>query len=161
MSLSRIGLINGCFDGIHVGHINFIRQARSLCDRLIVLINSDRSVRRLKGPKRPLNSAESRLAVLLALTDVDDAAVFDSEDDLADQIKIIRPALLIKGEEYRGKVITGAELLKRWNGKLIFVRRTMGVSTTDLARIAKSEGRAVPVDGKMGAGTAFCSGAIQ
>lgn len=104
----RVGLANGCFDILHKGHVATLEFASDQCDRLIVGLNSDASVKRLKGDGRPVNSQNDRARVLLALGCVDDVVIFD-EDTPADLISAVRPDVLIKGGDYEGEPIVGAE----------------------------------------------------
>jgi rfaE bifunctional protein nucleotidyltransferase chain/domain len=126
----KIVCTNGCFDVLHAGHVALLREARSLGDRLIILLNSDRSVKRLKGPSRPIHGEQDRMAVLLALGDVDDVVMFDYERDLENLIRQIRPTVLVKGDDYLGKPVTGANLLPEWGGVVHFVKRLANRSTS-------------------------------
>lgn len=95
----RLVLTNGCFDLLHTGHVRYLQQARALGDALIVAVNSDRSVRELKGPTRPLNSEQDRAEVLLALRCVDYVTIFD-EKRVTQVIQKIKPAIYAKGGDY-------------------------------------------------------------
>jgi D-beta-D-heptose 7-phosphate kinase/D-beta-D-heptose 1-phosphate adenosyltransferase len=103
---------NGCFDLLHAGHVDFLRRARALGDRLIVAINEDASVRSLKGPGRPVYSVGERVAMLAAIRSVDDVWTFGSEAELIEMIRILRPDVLAKGENSR-QPIPGAEFVGR------------------------------------------------
>ena len=103
----RIGFTNGCFDLIHPGHISLLAQAAAHCDHLIVGLNSDASVRRLKGPRRPIQNELSRALVLAALRDVDVVVLFD-EDTPEALIRKLRPDVLIKGADYTANQVVGA-----------------------------------------------------
>src|SRR5690606_10245885 len=104
----KVGFANGCFDLLHPGHVSLLSQARAACDRLIVGLNSDHSVSRLKGPGRPLQTAADRALVLAALADVD-AVVEFAEDTPLELIQAIRPDLLVKGADYRRETVVGAD----------------------------------------------------
>jgi D-beta-D-heptose 7-phosphate kinase/D-beta-D-heptose 1-phosphate adenosyltransferase len=100
---------NGCFDCLHHAHVAFLQDARALGDRLVVGLNSDESVRRLKGPSRPIFDVEARKLMLEAIRWVDEVVVFDTEEDLSNLVKELTPAVLVKGQEYEGRRVTGAE----------------------------------------------------
>lgn len=113
----RIVFTNGCFDVVHHGHVSYLVQAKTLGDLLIVAVNSDDSVRRLKGPQRPVNPQEDRAAVLAALSSVDCVVVFD-EDSPADLIEQIRPDVYVKGGDYPLEMIPEADLVHRLGGEV-------------------------------------------
>jgi D-beta-D-heptose 7-phosphate kinase/D-beta-D-heptose 1-phosphate adenosyltransferase len=124
-----IGFTNGCFDLIHPGHISLLRQARAACDRLIVGLNSDASVRRLKGADRPVQSEAARALVLASLAKVDRVVVF--EDDTPQRlIEAIRPDVLIKGADYRMDQVVGAELVQSYGGRVVLASLEPGYSTS-------------------------------
>jgi D-beta-D-heptose 7-phosphate kinase/D-beta-D-heptose 1-phosphate adenosyltransferase len=123
-----IGFTNGCFDLLHPGHLSLIRQARATCDRLIVGINSDASVQRLKGPSRPVNTELSRADVLSGLADVDAVAIFDDDTPLA-LIEAIKPDVLIKGADYTIEQIVGASFVQSYGGKVLRAQLEAGHST--------------------------------
>jgi D-beta-D-heptose 7-phosphate kinase/D-beta-D-heptose 1-phosphate adenosyltransferase len=125
----------GCFDVLHAGHVRMLRHARSLGDRLVVLLNSDRSIARLKGPTRPVNPQEDRAEVLLGLGCVDEVVVFDGDDPTA-ELERLRPAVFVKGAEYAGRAIPEAEVLARWGGCVELAPMVHGRSTTRILRIA-------------------------
>ena len=133
----RIGFTNGCFDILHPGHIRVIEQARSHCDRLIVGLNSDASVKRLKGPQRPINTERARAEVLAALGAVDGVIIFDTDTPL-EVIAALKPDLLVKGGDYTKETIVGAEIVEARGGEVIIVPLVPGQSTT--ATIARSNG---------------------
>ncbi|MFN7055496.1 D-glycero-beta-D-manno-heptose 1-phosphate adenylyltransferase [Hyphomonas sp.] len=134
----RIGFTNGCFDILHPGHIRVFQEARARCDRLIVGLNSDASVRRLKGQGRPVNTADSRAAVLSALGAVDAVAVFE-EDTPIRLIEALTPDLLVKGGDYTRDTIVGADLVEARGGDVLIVPTLQGHSTTaTIARSGKS-----------------------
>ncbi|UFN47256.1 D-glycero-beta-D-manno-heptose-7-phosphate kinase [Roseomonas sp. OT10] len=131
----RIGFTNGCFDLLHPGHVHLLEQARSWCDRLIVGLNSDASVARLKGPTRPVQGEAARAAVLASLATIDLVTVFD-EDTPVELIRAIRPDVLIKGADYRVDQVVGGELLSEWGGMVRLAELLPGNSTTaTVARI--------------------------
>jgi D-beta-D-heptose 7-phosphate kinase/D-beta-D-heptose 1-phosphate adenosyltransferase len=125
----------GCFDLLHAGHVSLLETARSLGDCLIVCLNSDASVRRLKGDGRPLNHAADRVAVLAALGSVDAIAVFD-EDTPGTVLDQLRPDIWVKGGDYDGRELPEATLLETWGGVAVTVPYLSGRSTTRLAEAA-------------------------
>lgn len=125
----RIGFTNGCFDILHAGHVKLLAEAAARCDRLIVGLNSDRSVRALKGAGRPVNEADARGAVLAALRAVDAVVVFD-EDTPAQLIEKLRPDVLVKGGDYTRETIVGAREVESWGGEVMIVPLVAGRSTT-------------------------------
>jgi D-beta-D-heptose 7-phosphate kinase / D-beta-D-heptose 1-phosphate adenosyltransferase len=134
----RIGFTNGCFDLLHRGHIKLLAEARAACDRLVVGLNSDASTTRLKGDGRPINPAEGRAEVLAALEAVDLIVVFE-EDTPLELIKKVRPAVLVKGSDYRLEDVVGRDLVESMGGDVVLVGVVPGHSTTGLVeRSAKS-----------------------
>ncbi|PHM17691.1 MAG: bifunctional heptose 7-phosphate kinase/heptose 1-phosphate adenyltransferase [Sulfuricurvum sp. PD_MW2] len=129
----KVVFTNGCFDILHVGHVKYLQEAKSYGDVLIVGLNSDSSVRELKGPTRPVNNEDDRAYILAALESVDYVVVF-SEETPHDLIKSIAPDILVKGGDYEGKVVVGAEFAK----ELRLVQFVDGKSTT--ATIARING---------------------
>lgn len=131
----KVGFTNGCFDLLHPGHVHLLEQCRAMCDRLIVGINSDASVSRLKGPTRPAQGEAARAAVLASLASVDLVCVFD-EDTPIELIKRIRPDMLIKGADYTRETVVGADLVEGWGGSVALAELLPGHSTTaTLARL--------------------------
>jgi D-beta-D-heptose 7-phosphate kinase/D-beta-D-heptose 1-phosphate adenosyltransferase len=126
---ARIGFTNGCFDLLHPGHVSLMRQARSQCDRLVVGLNTDASVRRLKGPTRPVNDEQARAAVLASLADVDLVVPFDDDTPLS-LITALRPDVLVKGADYREDQVVGGEEVRSWGGKVVLADLAAGFSTT-------------------------------
>ncbi|MDA8244318.1 MAG: D-glycero-beta-D-manno-heptose 1-phosphate adenylyltransferase [Elusimicrobia bacterium] len=125
---------NGCFDLLHAGHVHSLEKARSMGDFLFLGLNSDASVRRLKGPSRPINGARDRALVLAALQAVD-AVVLFGEDTPLKLIKALRPDVLVKGADYRNGTVVGAE----YAGRVALVPLLKGRSTTALAgKLARS-----------------------
>ena len=133
----KVGFTNGCFDILHKGHVAYLAQARAWCDRLIVGLNSDESVRRLKGEGRPVNDLESRALVLAGLGSVDLVAPFE-EDTPLKLIEAARPDVLVKGADYSESEVVGHELVKGWGGEVKLAPIVEGYSTT--AAIAKMSG---------------------
>lgn len=126
---ARIGFTNGCFDLVHPGHIRILEAARRECDRLIVGLNSDASVRRLKGATRPVQSQVSRAAVIAALACTDLVVVFD-EDTPLELIRALAPDRLIKGADYAREAVVGGDVVEARGGKVILVPLEPGHSTT-------------------------------
>lgn len=130
----RIGFTNGCFDLLHPGHISLLNQARAACDVLIVGLNSDDSVNRLKGPNRPAQAEGGRAAVLASLSSVDLVVIF-SDDTPIELITALRPDVLVKGQDYKSPdQVVGASEVVSWGGKLILAELLDGYSTTETLR---------------------------
>ncbi len=131
----KVGFTNGCFDLLHPGHVHLLEQCRAMCDRLIVGINSDASVQRLKGPTRPAQGEAARAAVLASLSSVDLVCLFE-EDTPIELIKLIKPDVLIKGADYTRETVVGADLVESWGGSVALAQLLPGHSTTaTLARL--------------------------
>ena len=133
----RIGFTNGCFDLLHPGHVHLLDQARAACDRLVVGLNSDASVRRLKGEGRPVQTAPARAAVLASLAAVDLVCVFE-EDTPLDLLRALRPDLLVKGADYTIDTVVGADLVQGWGGRVLLAELLDGHSTS--ATVARLKG---------------------
>ena len=133
----RIGFTNGCFDILHPGHVKLLVQARATCDRLVVGLNSDASVSRLKGADRPVQNAQARAEVLSALEAVDLVAVFE-EDTPRNLIAKVRPRVLVKGADYTREQVVGHELVEADGGEVVLVGLLPGHSTTDIVRRSRS-----------------------
>jgi D-beta-D-heptose 7-phosphate kinase/D-beta-D-heptose 1-phosphate adenosyltransferase len=131
----RIGFTNGCFDLLHPGHVKLLAQARAACDRLIVGLNSDTSVRRLKGEGRPMQDVHARAEVLAAVEAVDLVVVFEDDTPL-DLISRVRPKVLIKGGDYRRDQVVGHDIVERDGGEVVLVDLVPGFSTSRI--VAKS-----------------------
>ena len=129
----RVGFTNGCFDLLHPGHIKLLSEARAACDRLIVGLNGDASVRRLKGEGRPLQEVHARAEVLAALEAVDLVVVFDQDTPL-ELIRRVRPKVLAKGGDYRRDEVVGHELVESDGGEVILVDLMPGFSTSKIVR---------------------------
>jgi D-beta-D-heptose 7-phosphate kinase / D-beta-D-heptose 1-phosphate adenosyltransferase len=125
----RIAFTNGCFDLIHPGHVSLLGQARAAADRLIVGLNSDASIQRLKGPDRPVQNETARGIVLASLGMVDLVLVFD-EDTPIELIRAIRPEVLVKGADYRVDQVVGADLVQGYGGRVLLADLLAGHSTT-------------------------------
>jgi D-beta-D-heptose 7-phosphate kinase / D-beta-D-heptose 1-phosphate adenosyltransferase len=134
----RIGFANGCFDLIHPGHIRLLSEARARCDRLIVALNTDASVKRLKGPTRPLQNETARATVMASLAPVDLVVLFD-EDTPMQLIKALRPDVLVKGADYSIDQVVGADLVQSWGGTVLLVELQAGHSTTGTIRRMSKE----------------------
>lgn len=137
----RIVFTNGCFDILHSGHIKLLREAASKGDKLIVGLNSDDSVRRLKGPTRPIISEKERAAILSALEDVDLVVLFN-EDTPLNLISALRPDVLVKGGDYTRETVVGHDLVESWGGKVELVDLEEGRSTTRLLERISGTGAA-------------------
>ncbi len=125
----RTGFTNGCFDLLHPGHVHLLEQARGQCDRLVVGLNSDASVRRLKGPTRPVQLEGSRAQVLASLSAVDLVVIYD-EDTPEDTLEALRPELLVKGADYALDQVVGADMVLGWGGRVWLAELLSGHSTT-------------------------------
>ncbi len=132
-----IGFTNGCFDLLHPGHVALIEEAKAQCDRLIVALNSDASVRRLKGESRPVSSLEARARVIGGLAAVDAVLAFEEDTPLR-LIEALRPDVLVKGGDYRLDEIVGAPEVRSWGGRVHITPTLEGHSTTQLIRNARA-----------------------
>ena len=122
---------NGVFDLLHPGHVDVISQARDQGTALVVGLNSDSSVRRLKGPERPVRSEAERAYVLAALSDVDAVVTFD-EDTPLELIRHLRPDVLVKGGDYEPATVVGRAEVESWGGRVVIVPLRPGQSTTSI-----------------------------
>jgi len=134
----RIVFTNGCFDVLHAGHIAYLEQARALGDYLIVGVNDDDSVKRLKGSKRPFNTLSHRLSVLSALRAVDAVIPF-SEDTPLQLIKTVSPDVLVKGGDYTIDTIVGADFVSSYGGSVKVLTHIAGLSTTETLKKMRSD----------------------
>lgn len=125
----RVGFTNGCFDILHRGHVAYLAQARGWCDRLVLGLNTDPSVRRLKGPERPVNDLESRALVLSGLSSVDLVVPFDDDTPLA-LIQALRPDVLVKGADYHEDEVVGGPQVRSWGGQVRLAEIHPGHSTS-------------------------------
>lgn len=133
----RIVFTNGCFDILHEGHVRYLADARSLGDVLIVGMNSSDSVRRLKGPERPINHEQSRALILASLTFVDQVVLFDGETPEA-LIHTIRPDILVKGGDWAVDQIVGGAFVQAYGGSVLSLPFHEGFSTTGLVEKIRS-----------------------
>ncbi len=137
-----IAFTNGCFDILHRGHVQYLEKTKELADFLFVGLNSDASVRRLKGAQRPFMNEADRAFILSRLEAVDMVAVFEQDTPL-ELLQLVRPDLLIKGGDYTVENIVGRELVESYGGKVLTVPLVEGVSTTALAeKIVRSKKQA-------------------
>jgi D-beta-D-heptose 7-phosphate kinase/D-beta-D-heptose 1-phosphate adenosyltransferase len=135
-----VGFTNGCFDLLHPGHVSLLTKARAECDRLIVGLNTDASVKRLKGEGRPVNSELARAVVLAALQTVDAVVLFDEETPI-DLIQAIKPAVLVKGADYTIDRVVGADFVAANGGRVVLVDLVPGESTTGMIQRMDGKGR--------------------
>jgi D-beta-D-heptose 7-phosphate kinase/D-beta-D-heptose 1-phosphate adenosyltransferase len=131
-----VGFTNGCFDILHAGHISLLRQAGAACDRLIVALNTDASVRVLKGPERPVQSEQVRAAVMAAIKGVDAVILFGEQTPLQ-VIRELQPDVLIKGADYAEDQIVGADIVRARGGRIVRVTLVDGQSTTSVIEKSK------------------------
>jgi D-beta-D-heptose 7-phosphate kinase/D-beta-D-heptose 1-phosphate adenosyltransferase len=127
----RVAFTNGCFDLLHAGHVEYLQTARAQADLLVVGLNSDASVRRLKGPERPINGLEARLRVLTGLQVVDYVVVFEESTPL-ELIKTLRPDVLVKGADYRKEDVVGSEFVESYGGKVYLAPLRPNCSTSGM-----------------------------
>src|SRR3989338_4121903 len=133
----KIVTTNGVFDILHVGHIRYLQQAKKLGDILIVAVNSDASVKKIKGPKRPLNNENDRTEALAALECVDYVSIFSEENPIK-ILGIIKPNIHVKGGDYDINQIIEKDAVEKNNGKVVLIPKVRGYSTTDFVnRIIK------------------------
>jgi D-beta-D-heptose 7-phosphate kinase/D-beta-D-heptose 1-phosphate adenosyltransferase len=130
---------NGCFDLLHAGHIKFLEEARRLGDALVVAVDSDESVRQVKGEGRPIINADQRLRILAALAAVDYVTVFTS-DQLPELLSSLKPDLLTKGSNYPAEQVAGAEIVHSYGGRVVLIPVTEPVSASDLIQRIKNGG---------------------
>jgi D-beta-D-heptose 7-phosphate kinase / D-beta-D-heptose 1-phosphate adenosyltransferase len=134
----KIVFTNGCFDLFHSGHLDLLRQASSQGEVTVVGVNSDGSVKRLKGSERPIMPLADRVAMISALSFVDYVVAFD-EDTPLNLIKEVQPDVLVKGEDWKGKEVVGADIVKARGGRVEFARLMPGMSTTSLIKKIRGE----------------------
>ena len=127
----KIVFTNGCFDLLHLGHVDYLAKAKDLGDRLIIGVNTDSSVKRLKGEKRPLQDENSRLHILAALHSVDAVVLFD-QDTPYELIKKIQPDILVKGADYKIENIVGYDIVTSRGGSVKTIEFIEGYSTTKI-----------------------------
>lgn len=134
----KIVTTNGCFDILHVGHVRILKESRKLGDLLLVGINSDASVRRLKGPDRPINSAENRAEILLSLQCVDYVTIFD-EPTPVEFLSLVKPDIHVKGADYKPEDLEETPVVEAGGGKVHILALVPGHSTTSLVQKIKSD----------------------
>jgi len=130
----RIIFTNGCFDLLHVGHVRYLEEAKALGDVLVIGVNSDSSVRKIKGPERPILPVEERIEILSGLECVDYVAVFNEPDPL-ELITSLLPNVLVKGGDWTKEQIVGGEVVERSGGEVVIIPFIQGVSTSNLIEI--------------------------
>lgn len=134
----KIVFTNGCFDILHLGHIRYLTKAKSLGDFLVVGVNSDKSIKAIKGPSRPINNQASRLEVLASLQVIDFVTIFN-ESTPEKLILSLKPDVLVKGADWKVRDIVGSEPVKAYGGRVIRIPYLKGYSTTNLIKkIAKT-----------------------
>ncbi|MBT6231831.1 MAG: D-glycero-beta-D-manno-heptose 1-phosphate adenylyltransferase, partial [Nitrosomonadales bacterium] len=131
-----IGFTNGCFDILHSGHVTYLEKAKSQVDYLILGLNSDSSIKAIKGKNRPVVGEADRARVLCALESIDAVIIFKETTPLK-LIKEIRPDVLIKGNDYTPKTVVGANEIKKWKGKLYLVPLLQGKSSSKIIKKIK------------------------
>jgi len=134
----KVVFTNGCFDILHLGHIDYLEKARQLGDRLVVGLNADNSVRKLKGENRPVNPENARSRMLAALSFVDGVTVF-SEDTPKQLIEQLIPDILVKGSDYSIETIVGADIVLKHGGKVETIDLVSGYSTTNIIEKIKDK----------------------
>ena len=136
----KIVFTNGCFDILHRGHVAYLNEARKLGDALIVGLNADESVKRLKGPERPINKEDDRLFVMKNLKCVDAVEIF-TEDTPLELIKAVRPMVLVKGGDWSVDQIVGGREVIGWGGEVLSLSFVDGYSTTSVIKKIQADGR--------------------
>jgi rfaE bifunctional protein nucleotidyltransferase chain/domain len=126
-----VGFTNGCFDILHLGHIDYLSQAANKCDFLIVGLNTDSSVRRIKGEHRPINDETTRAKIMASLMFID-IIVFFEEDTPLKLIEFVNPSMLFKGSDYKVNEIVGYDFVSKNGGKVETINLTEGYSTTNI-----------------------------
>lgn len=134
----KVVFTNGCFDLLHIGHVKYLKEAKSKGDFLIVGINADASVKRLKGPTRPIQNENDRSEILAALESVDATVIF-TEDTPENLIKMVHPDVLVKGGDWKINQIVGGEFVQGYGGQVLSLMFIDGKSTTSIvSKIEKS-----------------------
>lgn len=134
----KIVFTNGCFDLLHVGHVRYLQEARQLGDVLVIGVNSDASVKRLKGPTRPVQIENDRAEILAALAAVDFTVIF-TEDTPENLIHKVKPDILVKGGDWQIDQIVGAPFVQSYGGKVMSLQFVDGKSTTKLIEKAQTQ----------------------
>ncbi len=133
----KVVFTNGCFDILHLGHVEYLSRARDLGDILILGLNTDRSVKKIKGKNRPVNNEEARALLLASLACVDAVVLFDEETPY-DLIKTVQPNILVKGSDYKPHEIVGSDIVLKGGGKIETIDFLEGYSTTSIIDKLKS-----------------------
>ncbi|MCF7919491.1 MAG: D-glycero-beta-D-manno-heptose 1-phosphate adenylyltransferase [Candidatus Cloacimonetes bacterium] len=133
----KVVFTNGCFDILHKGHVLYLQEARELGDVLVIGLNSDASVKRIKGNSRPVNSENDRAVVLSALQMVDFVTIFE-EDTPYELIKALQPDILVKGGDWQPEEIVGSDIVLARKGKVISLNYYAGYSTTEIIKKTKA-----------------------
>ncbi|MBP9853484.1 MAG: D-glycero-beta-D-manno-heptose 1-phosphate adenylyltransferase [Candidatus Omnitrophica bacterium] len=131
-----IAFTNGCFDILHFGHVAYLEKAKKNHRILVLGVNSDQSVRKIKGPTRPIVPQHERAAVLAALESVDYVTIFSAPTPLS-LIKAVKPDVLIKGADWKGKGIVGEDFVKSYGGKIEYIKFEKGWSSTNIIELIK------------------------
>ncbi len=132
----KIAFTNGCFDILHVGHVRYLREAKKTADVLVLALNSDSSVRSIKGEKRPLVSEEERAEILAALEFIDFVTIF-KELTPQELIIYLKPDILIKGGDWPEDKVVGRDDVKKWGGRVVLIPEVKGKSTTNIVEKIK------------------------
>ena len=132
----KIAFTNGCFDILHVGHVRYLREAKKAGDILVLALNSDSSVRAIKGEERPLVSEEERAEVIAALEFIDFVTIFPELTPL-ELINYLKPDILIKGGDWPEDKVVGREEVKKWGGRVVIIPEVEGKSTTNIVEKIK------------------------
>jgi len=132
----KIAFTNGCFDILHVGHVRYLRDAGKTADILVLALNSDSSVRAIKGKKRPIVPEEERAEVLASLEFIDYITIFSEQTPL-DLINYLKPDILIKGGDWPEEKVVGRDEVKKWGGRVIIIPEIAGKSTTNIVEKIK------------------------
>lgn len=127
----KIAFTNGCFDILHIGHVRYLREARKTADILVLALNSDASVKKIKGEKRPLVPQDDRAEIMAALEFIDFVTIFDETTPL-ELINLLKPDVLIKGGDWPEDKVVGRDEIKKWGGKLTLIPEIKGKSTTSI-----------------------------
>ena len=133
----NIGFTNGCFDLIHQGHIFYLKEARKKCDFLILALNSDQSIKKIKGKDRPILNQDERSEVLKNFSFIDRIVIFNENTPIK-LIKKIKPDTIFKGDDYTLKEVVGFEEVKKWGGEVILIKCVKGKSTSSIIRKIKN-----------------------
>ncbi|MFH1360562.1 MAG: D-glycero-beta-D-manno-heptose 1-phosphate adenylyltransferase [Candidatus Omnitrophota bacterium] len=133
-----IAFTNGCFDLLHVGHIDYLEKSKKLNRILVVGLNSDASVKKIKGHKRPINSQNNRARVLAALSCVDYVVIFHEADPYR-LVQALKPDVLIKGADWKNKKVIGNDIVRALHGKVELIKYLKGYSTTNLIRLIRTK----------------------